>query len=288
MASMQSGSSTATRALMTMVLMSGGLGLAPAMAEQDYRAAQERSDRQRAERGPSIREQATTQATDHSLPGHRRVGGRIKDIRSDQIEIDIGNVQSLTVPLKMAADKGQSFKRGDEILVTLSDHNAVVDYHHPEESSHHQVVRGKSSTPLTVGLDKAVIETNHGTQVFLVEERAKGKLRAMPVGAEVLFMADETGRLVDAQLASVDAVHQSSVNNKARIKGAHAQRRVVFQGIGGDNRIKITDQGRKQEVPIRAPLRKLDQLKAGQEVVLLMDEAEYVMKVSTPDLMPTR
>jgi len=262
--------------------------VSPLMADNGFGAAQERSDRQREQRGPSIREEATSEATENRLPGNRRVTGHVKDIRGEQMEIAIGNLQPMSVPLKMATDKGQTFKPGDEIVVTLSDHNAIVDYHHPNEASHHQVIRGKLSTPLTVGLDKAVIETDHGTKTFLVAERAKGKLTAIPVYAEVLFLADETGRLVDAQLASADAVHQSGLNNKARIKGAHEQLKAVYLGKAGEDRMKITTEGQKREVPFRAPLRKLDRLKPGQEVVLLMDDAGFVMEVSTPDLMPTR
>jgi len=260
--------------------------VSPVMADNGFGAAQERSDRQREQRGPSIREEATSEATENRLPGNRRVTGHVKDIRGEQMEIAIGNLQPMSVPLKMATDKGQTFKPGDEIVVTLSDHNAIVDYHHPNEASHHQVIRGKLSTPLTVGLDKAVIETDHGTKTFLVAERAKGKLTAIPVYAEVLFLADETGRLVDAQLASADAVHQSGLNNKARIKGAHEQLKAVYLGKAGEDRMKIAAEGQTREVPFRAPLRKLDRLKLGQEVVLLMDDAGYVMEVSTPDLMP--
>jgi len=260
--------------------------VSPVMADNGFAAAQERSDRQREQRGPSIREEATSEATENRLPGNRRVTGHVKDIRGEQMEIAIGNLQPMSVPLKMATDKGQTFKPGDEIVVTLSDHNAIVDYHHPNEASHHQVIRGKLSTPLTVGLDKAVIETDQGTKTFLVAERAKGKLTAIPVYAEVLFLADETGRLVDAQLASADAVHQSGLNNKARIKGAHEQLKAVYLGKAGEDRMKIAAEGHTREVPFRAPLRKLDRLKLGQEVVLLMDDAGYVMGVSTPDLMP--
>lgn len=268
------------------IIMAGSVS--PVLADNGFGAAQERSDRQREQRGPSVREHATSEATDSSLPGQRRVTGHIKEIRGDQMEVAIGNLQSLKVPLKMATDKGQTFKAGDEIVVTLNDHNAIVDFHHPNEASHHQVIRGKLSTPLTVGLDKAVIETDQGTKTFLVADRAKGKLTAIPVGAEVLFMADETGRLVDAQLASADAVHESSQNNKARIKGAHAQLKAVYLGQAGENRMKIADAGQERELPFRAPLRKLDRLKPGQEVVLLMDDAGYVMEVSTPDLSPAR
>src|SRR4030095_7235955 len=258
--------------------------VSPVMADNGFAAAQERSDRQREQRGPSIREEATSEATENRLPGNRRVTGHVKDIRGDQIEIAIGNLQTMSVPVKMSTDRGETFKPGDEIVVTLNDHNAIVDYHHPNEASHHQVIRGKLSTPLTVGLDKAVIETDQGTKTFMVAERAKGKLTAIPVGAEVLFLADETGHLVDAQLASEDAVHQSAINNKAHIKGAHTQLETVYQGKAGKDRIRITDGGRPREVPFRAPLDKLDRLHPGQEVVLLMDDAGYVMESSTPQL----
>lgn len=238
-------------------------------------------------------QRVVSEPTDHLLPGNQLVLGRINDIRSNQIEIDIGNLQPLFVPLKPAQQKGQTFKPGDAIVVTINDHNAVVDYHHPDEASHHQVLRGRLKTPLTVGLDKAIIETKQGDKSFIVTERARGKLSAMPVGPELLFMADETGQLVDAQLASKQAVQASAELNKARIKGTHRQMRVVFKGVeapsaGGEGRLKIVQEGREQNLPYRPPLDKLDRLQAGQDVVLLMDDHGYVLEIATPEVAPTR
>lgn len=238
-------------------------------------------------------ERVVSEPTENLLPGNQLVLGRVKDIRSNQIEIDIGNLQPMFVPLKPAQQKGQMFKPGDAIVVTINDHNAIVDYHHPEEASHHQVLRGRLKTPLTVGLDKAVIETQQGEKTFIVADRARGKLSAMPVGPELLFMADETGHLVDAQLASEQAVQESAENNKARIKGAHRQVRAVFKGTessgdDGEGQLKIVQQGREQYVPYRRPLDKLDRLQAGQDVVLLMDDQGYVLEIATPEVAPTR
>ena len=143
-------------------------------------------------------EQVITKPTENQLPGDRLVTGRIVSIRGNQMEIDIGTVKSFYVPLRPASVKGQTFEVGEPIIVTLNDHNAVVDYHHPNERSDHQVLRGKLTTPLTVGLDKAVIETPQGIKTFMVADRAKGKLTAIPVGAEAFFLADESGQLVDA------------------------------------------------------------------------------------------
>ncbi|HEY7534021.1 MAG TPA: hypothetical protein VH681_14715 [Nitrospiraceae bacterium] len=233
------------------------------------------------------KDQVISETTESHLPGNRLVAGRILSIRGNQMEIDIGNVKSLYVPLRPANEKGQTFEVGQPIIVTLNDHNAIVDYHHPNERSDHHVYRGKLTTPLTVGLDKAVVETKEGTKSFVVTERAKGKLTAIPVGVEAFFLADESGQLVDAQLASAEAVRESAENNKARIKGAHEQLRATFKGKGQDT-LKIAEAGKEREVPYRPPLEKLDRLKPGQDVVLLMDDQGYVLEIATPDVPPVR
>ena len=234
------------------------------------------------------KEQVVTEPTQNQLPGNRLVTGRILSIRSNQMEIDIGNVKSLYVPLRPAQVKGQTFEVGQPIIVTLNDHNAVVDYHHPNERSDHQVLHGRLTTPLTVGLDKAVIETKDGTKTLMVTDRAKGKLAAIPVGVDAYFLADESGQLVDAQLASPEAVRESGQNNKARIKGAHEQVRATFKGQGGEGKLKIAEAGKEREVPFRPPLEKLDRLKPGQDVVLLMDDQGYVLEIATPEVAPAR
>ena len=234
------------------------------------------------------KEQVVTEPTQSQLPGNRLVTGRILSIRSNQMEIDIGNVKSLYVPLRPAQVKGQTFEVGQPIIVTLNDHNAVVDYHHPNERSDHQVLHGRLTTPLTVGLDKAVIETKDGTKTFMVTDRAKGKLSAIPVGVDAYFLADESGQLVDAQLASPEAVRESGQNNKARIKGAHEQVKATFKGQGGEGKLKIAEAGKEREVPFRPPLEKLDRLKPGQDVVLLMDDQGYVLEIATPEVTPAR
>ena len=234
------------------------------------------------------KEQVVTEPTQSQLPGNRLVTGRILSIRSNQMEIDIGNVKSLYVPLRPAQVKGQTFEVGQPIIVTLNDHNAVVDYHHPNERSDHQVLHGRLTTPLTVGLDKAVIETKDGTKTLMVTDRAKGKLSAIPVGVDAYFLADESGQLVDAQLASPEAVRESGQNNKARIKGAHEQVKATFKGQGGEGKLKIAEAGKEREVPFRPPLEKLDRLKPGQDVVLLMDDQGYVLEIATPEVTPAR
>jgi hypothetical protein len=54
------------------------------------------------------KEQVVAEPTQSQLPGNRLVTGRILSIRSNQMEIDIGNVKSLYVPLRPAQVKGQT------------------------------------------------------------------------------------------------------------------------------------------------------------------------------------
>jgi hypothetical protein len=279
------------------VMNGGGTVAAVEAVDQEAASPQLSTQPQAQNVFPEGGEQTISEATLNHLPGNRMVTGRIKDIRGDQMEIDIGNLQPLYIPLKPAKLKGQIFKPDDPIIVTLNDHNAIVDYHHPNEAFEHRIIRGRLITPLTVGLDKAVIDTEQGVKTFMVAERAKGKLTAMPVGAEILFMTDETGHLVDAQLASAQAVQESAANNKARVKGAHNQVEAVFQGAeqpsasgpaGGEGRLKILEKGQEREVPFRPPLKKLDRLQAGQDVVLLMDDQGYVLEIATPEISPSR
>jgi len=232
------------------------------------------------------REQVITQQTENNLAGNRLITGRVKEIRGNQMEVDIGNPKSLYIPLKPAVDKSQTFKPGDIIIITLNDHNALVDYHRPGETSHHQVIEGKLETPLTVGLDKAVIVTSQGTKTFVVAERAKSKLASIPIGVPAVFLADETGQLVDAQPGDLSA--SAAKTHRTPIKGAHEQLRVVFRGTGPEGRLKISEGGREREVQFRPPLEKLDRIKPGQEVVLLLDEQGYVLEIATPDVIPAR
>ncbi|MDQ6735429.1 MAG: hypothetical protein M3Z35_15150 [Nitrospirota bacterium] len=235
-------------------------------------------------------ETAISRVTKGHIPGERLVEGRITAIRSDQIQVNIGNPEPLYLPLKPAIDKGLKFQVGDPIVVAMNDHNAVVDYHHGKGESKHQVIKGQLVEPLTIGLDKAVVRSQGEERSYHIASRARAKLGAMPIGADVIFLADETGQLVDAQLGSEEAVHQSAINNKAgRIKGAHEQVRAVYMGTVQVDRIKVALIPEKTEkvLPIRQPLPRLDHLKDNEAVILLMDDEGYVVEIATSNVLPT-
>jgi hypothetical protein len=239
-------------------------------------------------------ETAVSEVTDTQIPGNRIIHGTVLAIRSSQIQVDIGNPKPLYLPLKPAHDKGLTFKEGDAIVITMNDHNAVVDYHHPDgqqakNGAHHDVIRGQLAEQLAVGMDKAAIRTTEGKQSYDIASRARSKLATIPVGVDAVFLRDETGQLVDAQLTT-DSDQTAARHTKARVKGAHEQVQAVFKGTESENRIKVSVPAEQKDrvMPFRPPLQKLDRLQENQNVVLLVDEEGYVVEIATPDTPPVR
>ena len=226
--------------------------------------------------------------TDSNLPGERFVLGQVDSIRSEWIRINIGQPKLLYAPVKRGKDKGLQFEAGDPIVVTLNEQNAIVDYHHPTDVPEHKVIFGQLNTPLTVGLDKAVIGTESGDQTFYVASHIRAKFESLPLGAPLIFLADERGKLVDVYFRSDQALKGSAKLNKQPLKGAHRRLPVQYLGKTEDERIRVKVNGQKTEqiLGIRSPLDKLDALKAGQDVVLLIDDQNYVIEVATPDVPP--
>jgi hypothetical protein len=239
-------------------------------------------------------ETAVSKVTETHIPGNRIINGKVVAIRGNQIQVDIGNPQPLYLPLKSGTDKDLTFKEGDPIVVTMNDHNAVVDYHHNDaqqgkEGVHHDVIQGQLAEPLTVGFEKAVIRTQDGERSYWIASTARAKLGAIPTGVDADFLRDETGQIVDAHLAT-DADQNAARHTKARMKGAHEQVQAVFKGMEAQDRIKVTVPAEQKErvMPFRPPLQKLDRLQENQHVVLLVDEEGYVVEIATPDTPPVR
>jgi len=160
-----------------------GLLAIPAVAE-DLRETEQRPGEVR-----SV--QAETDKPEHRglLPGNRVITGTVEEVRSNQIKVDIGQPKSLFLPLKSAQDKHFSVKEGDKLEIVLNDHNAIVDYH-PLTQPHtrsHRIVIGQLAQPLTVGHDKAVIQTEKGEEELTIASRAAVSCRRFRLGRKRAF-----------------------------------------------------------------------------------------------------
>lgn len=238
--------------------------------------------------GPAPKELATDAQL---LAGSRAVFGKVLAITSDQIKLDIGEVEPRYIPAKPAKEKGlEHIRPGDMVLVILNEQNLLVDFHPADasdRSSHHRIVSGTIAQNLSVGHDRVVIQSSEGRQEsHEIRSQARSKVASIPVGVPALFLVDESNKISDATFANTQAAKDAhrSVEEKSPLKGA--QRRIdgtVSQTLQ-DNHITIrTQEGKEQRFEIR-PLMKdrIAALTKGESVVLLVDPSEQVFDLAIP------
>lgn len=153
---------------------------------------------------------------DHQLlQGNREVLGKVEAIISDQIKVDVGEVQPRFLPLQQAKEKHfPSIQLGDNLIIVVNEQNLIVDYHpldHP--SSHHTIIRGTIAGNMPTGHDVVVIKGAEGKeQSFTVRSQVRSKVASIPVGTPAIFLVDETGRVADATFASLTAAKEAHKN----------------------------------------------------------------------------
>ena len=168
----------------------------------------------------------------------------------------------------------------------MNDHYAIVDFHPVDHKTSHVIVRGQIAEPLTVGMDKATIQSGDRTQSFVVASRARSKISAIPLETEAIFLVDEMNQIVDGQLLSPKSVAHSAHNQKPPVKGAHRRVEVLYLGRPSPEHVQVRtlQDGKERVLPFRAPLEKLGRLKDRQETTLLLDAEGYITEIVTPDI----
>ena len=220
------------------------------------------------------------------LSGDRVILGTVEDVRSGQARIHTGEGQPRFVPMGVREKKGlPALKIGDLVEVTINDQNLLVDVHLSGEVSHHRIVRGQLARSVDTGHDKAVIRTTDGKEEsHLVRPVARSKVASIPVGADVLFLTDRLGTIVDVTFGSKEAVHRAAElsQQKSPLKGNLSQVRGVILKPLKDNTILIrTEAGNEHLYEVRPLTRsRLGTLSKGDAAVLLVDEENKVADVA--------
>jgi hypothetical protein len=246
---------------------------------------------------PTVDARAASQA--HSdqkeLKGEQHVQGVVEDIKSDQIQVNIGEVQPRFIPLNQAKEKGiQDIKKGDRLDITINDQNLLVDFHLADGSGQghsdakHQVVKGQIAQPLVVGHDQAVIRTAEGKEVsFVIRSQARSKMASIPVGTDAVFLVDEGNKIVDVNMESKETVNQAgdTTGKKSPLKGN--QRRVIgtiVTPLDNNNQVTIrTEDGKEHPYEVRSLTQdKATKLTKGESIVLLVDDDNKVVDIAGP------
>lgn len=222
------------------------------------------------------------------LQGNRTVLGKVESVTSDQIKVDVGEVQPRFLPLKQAKQKNfPAMKVGDDLVITVNEQNLIVDYHPLDyPSGNHKIVRGKIASNMPIGHDRVVIQGVDGKeQSFKVRSQVRSKLASIPVGIAAIFLLDETNYVADATFASVSAAKEAHKNleDKSPIKGANRQ----VDGTVGEplraDRITLTTGDGEQSFEVRDVMHeRIAQLQKGDSVILLVDNENKVVDIAVP------
>lgn len=252
------------------------------------------SDR-RVTKSPTPQNQVLTQTTkadpkgeQQLLQGSQMVLGKVEDVTSGQIKVDIGEVQPRYLPLKPAEEKNfPEIKPGDDLIIIVNEQNLIVDYHpldHP--SAGHKIVRGSIAGNMPIGHERVVIKSKEGNeQSFEVRSQARSKLAAIPVGSPAIFLIGETNKVTDVTFAGLDAAKEARKRpeDKSSIKGANRQvDGTVVEPLRADRiTIKTGDGDRPFEVR-ELMQERLSTLRKGESIILLVDNENKVVDIAVP------
>ncbi|MGC3976339.1 MAG: hypothetical protein QM771_18435 [Nitrospira sp.] len=219
------------------------------------------------------------------LKGNRTVLATILAVTSDQIKVDIGEVQPRFLPLKQAQQKGfPQLSEGDDLIVVLNEQNLLVNYHPLDGgTSAHTIIRGELSQNLPTGHETAVVKSGGKEQSFKIRSQARSKVAALPRGAKAVFLIDETNQIANVSLSRQQAAGIAGAHSQP-IKGQHQQVEGTVTSPLQSNHITIrTTNGTDKPYEVRDILQsKIASLHAGDAVVLLVDGDNKVIDVAIP------
>ena len=233
--------------------------------------------------GAQLRDDAET-----LLKGNRSVLGKVLAITSDQIKVDIGEVQPRFLPLKQAQQKGfPGINEGDDLIVVLTAQNLLVDYHPLDgQASAHTIIRGEIAQNLLVGQEQVVIKSAGKELSFTIRSQVRSKVAAIPVGVAAVFLIDETNQIADVGLSGRQTGKQAErlTDSMPPIKGAHKQiDGTVTSPLRADRITVRTANGSEKPFEVRELIHsKLAALRKGDAVILLLDTENKVIDVAVP------
>ena len=220
-----------------------------------------------------------------AIQGERQLTGVVRKITGEQIEVDAGEVQPRFLSLKESKEKGFSLNPGDKVEMTVNEQNLVVDYHPFHQQQAHKEIKGRIAQALAVGHEQAVIRTEGGReQSYEIRPLARSKVASIPIGASAIFVIDETNRIIDATIDQHAAAGAGAMEKKSPPKGAHKRvEGTIVQPLQSD-KIRIRSAGGEERPYDVRPIigKKLEGMKVGQTVILLIDSEGEVIDVAVP------
>ena len=144
------------------------------------------------------------------LPDDRLVHGTVQDVKSGQIQVNIGELMPVILSAEAAMEKGMpSLKSGDKLTIIVTDQNEFIDFHLTDQPGWDRIVKGNLAQPVVGDQRWAVIRTTQGTlEPYEVAQGndARQKVLNLPVGVPALFLLNTANIIIDATFGNERAL----------------------------------------------------------------------------------
>ena len=145
------------------------------------------------------------------LPDDRLVHGTVQDVKSGQIQVNIGELMPVFLSVDAASEQGMpSLQRGDKLTIIVSGENEFLDFHLADQPGWDRVLKGSLIQPVVGDQRWAVIRTTQGlNEPYEVAEGARQKVLNIPVGVPALFLLNKSSIIIDATFGDERALLQT-------------------------------------------------------------------------------
>jgi len=151
---------------------------------------------------PGTTHSGTTRASERVvlLPDDRLVPGTVQDVKSGQIQVNIGELMPVFLSVDAASEKGMpSLQRGDKLTIIVTSENEFIDFHLADQPGWDRVLKGHLIQSMVGDQRWAVIRTMQGLhEPYEVAEGARQKVLNIPIGVPALYLLNKANIIIDA------------------------------------------------------------------------------------------
>ncbi len=162
---------------------------------------------------PGAAHSGTTGSTEREvlLPDDRLVHGTVQDVKSGQIQVNIGELMPVFLSVAAAREKGMpSLQPGDKLTIVVSGENEFIDFHLADQPGWDRVLKGSLIQPVMGDQRWAVIRTMQGlNEPYEVAEGARQKVLNIPIGVPALYLLNKANIIIDATFGDERALLQT-------------------------------------------------------------------------------
>jgi hypothetical protein len=175
---------------------------------------------------PGTTHSGTTRASERVvlLPDDRLVPGTVQDVKSEQIQVNIGELMPVFLSVDAASEKRMpSLQRGDKLMIIVTSENEFIDFHLADQPGWDRVLKGHLIQSMVGDQRWAVIRTMQGLhEPYEVAEGARQKVLNIPIGVPALYLLNKANIIIDATFGDERALLETLATwSEDRLRTVH-------------------------------------------------------------------